>query len=103
MLLSMKNAIIAKADTLSTADAIALIALLVGILAALVALLQLRRSNQIARSQSWLTLRDLMVNYEDIVANFRPGGEWHKSRTKPHTVEDWSRVETYMGLFEYCR
>ena len=91
---------------LSTADFLAFLAVVVGVLATIaatvIALRQMSRSNQIARNQTWLVLRDLMMSYEDLVANFRPEGKWHNSPTHPHTVEDWSRIETYMGLFEYC-
>jgi hypothetical protein len=88
---------------MSTSDWIAVVTLCVAVVAAVFALLQLHRSNQIARSQSWLTLRDLMTHYDDVIANFRPGGKWYGSESQPHTVEDWSKIETYIGTFEYCR
>jgi hypothetical protein len=92
-----------KANNLTTGDQIATVGLVLAIIAAILALIQLRRGNRIARSQSWLALRDIMTNYEDVIANFRPGGKWCKSENEPHTPEEWSTIETYMGTFEYCK
>jgi hypothetical protein len=36
--------------------------------------------------------------YADININLRPGGAWQ--RAGPQSVEEWARVEAYMGLFE---
>jgi hypothetical protein len=44
-----------------------------------------------------------MANYDDVHANLRPRGKWHASLEEPHIVEEWAKVETYMGLFEYCK
>ena len=32
----------------------------------------------------------------------RPGGEWARANSGPESVEDWVKVEDYMGLFEHC-
>jgi hypothetical protein len=62
---------------------------------------QMKASNQYARGQNWLLFRNTITHYDDIHANFRPRGAWYESRTKPDTVEEWARVELYMGLFEF--
>jgi hypothetical protein len=62
---------------------------------------QMKASNQYARGQNWLLFRNTITHYDDIHANFRPQGAWCESRTKPDTVEEWARVELYMGLFEF--
>jgi hypothetical protein len=32
----------------------------------------------------------------------RPGGAWSGTNKGPETVEEWAKVEGYMGLFEHC-
>ena len=67
---------------MTLSDQLALIGVIVttiGVIVALsgigVAVRQLFRGNRIAQVQSWLTLRDLMANYDNVHANLsvRPG------------------------------
>lgn len=95
---------------MTLSDQLALVGVIVTVIGVIVALIgigvavwQMFRANRIAQVQSWLTLRDLMANYDDVHANLRPAGKWHASLEEPHIVEEWAKVETYMGLFEYCK
>lgn len=86
-----------------TADTLTLVGLVLALIGIGVALAQLHRSNRIAQIQTWLTLRDLLTNYDEVHANLRRRGKWWASHDEPNTVEDWAKVETYMGLFEYFK
>jgi hypothetical protein len=110
--------------TMSTADKIALINVLVtgigvlvtgiGLLVAVIALLWTARSVSLARDvakyEFWLTLREFIERYHEVHVNLRPGGKWHikdwgnkdeSSKATPNK-DDWPHVEAYMGLFEFC-
>jgi hypothetical protein len=87
---------------LQTTDELTLIGILIAVVGIVIAIFKLKRSNEIAKVQSWLTLRGLMANYDDIHANLSSRGKWHGSHDKPNTVEEWTKVETYLGLFGYC-
>jgi hypothetical protein len=93
-------------------DFVTAIGTLLALIAIVVALLQLRdahqtaasqmeTSNQYAIAQNWIALRSILTVYDDIHANLRPSGSWHKSKEKPDTVQDWARTELYMGTFEF--
>jgi hypothetical protein len=43
-------------------------------------------------------LHSRFEKYADVHINLRPGGGWHGGG--PQSVEEWARVEAYMGLFE---
>ena len=49
-----------------------------------------------------MALREMMMQYDDIHTNFRPGGKWSQSMSEPDTLDDWARVESYLGLLEFC-
>jgi hypothetical protein len=94
------------------ADVVVLIGILLALAAIVVALLQLKdahktaaeqmeASNQYAIAQNWIALRAILTAYDDIHANLRPRGNWHRSKEKPDTVQDWARTELYMGTFEF--
>jgi hypothetical protein len=63
-----------------------------------------KRSTEIARGQFLILTRGVLANYDDIHANFRPGGLWDWSKTGkgPETAAEWARTELYMGTFEFC-
>jgi hypothetical protein len=63
-----------------------------------------KRSTEIARGQFLILTRGVLANYDDIHANFRPGGlwDWTKTGKGPETAADWARAELYMGTFEFC-
>ena len=63
-----------------------------------------KRSTEIARGQFLILTRSVLANYDDIHANFRPGGLWDWSKTGkgPETESEWARTELYMGTFEFC-
>lgn len=63
---------------------------------------QARDNAKTSTAQFWIMLRGIFASYDDIHANFRPGGKWCGSSTLPETAEDRGRTEVYMGLFEYC-
>jgi hypothetical protein len=94
------------------ADVVVLIGILLALAAIVVALLQLKdahktaaeqmeASNQYAIAQNWIALRAILTAYDDIHANLRPRGNWHRSKEKPDTFQDWARTELYMGTFEF--
>ena len=84
-------------------DTLTLAGLVLALIGICVALTQLSRSNRISQIQTWLTLRDLLTNYDDIHANLRPRGKWHASHDEPGTAEDWAKVEIYMAFFSYFK
>ena len=56
---------------MTQSDLLALIGVIVALIGIGVAVWQLFRGNRIAQVQCWLTLRDLMANYDDVHANLR--------------------------------
>lgn len=68
----------------------------------------LKENAEIARAQFWVSVRAVLVNYDDVHAKFRPSGIWAPAEgevyafTGPQNAEEWARVELYMGTFEYC-
>ena len=63
---------------------------------------QVRQSTKISRGQFWLKLEKLFNIHDEIHYKLRPGGDWHKDGNGPKTLEEWAKVEDYMGLFEHC-
>lgn len=65
---------------------------------------QPRRENKVSRNQFMLELKKMFLDYDDIHAKLRPDGAWNNdSGGAPKGGEDWTRVESYMGLFEHCK
>ena len=52
-------------------------------------------------AQNWIILRSIFVHYDAVASAFRPGGPWSDPKTGPQTAQEWTPVETYMGLFEH--
>ena len=63
---------------------------------------EIRRSQIVTEANNWLVFRELISKYDDVHINLRPGGEWSESTKGPTKPEQWSRVESYMGLFEHA-
>jgi hypothetical protein len=55
-----------------------------------------------SRARFWLDLRDQFEKHDAVHRRLRPGGDWAGARGGPTTVEEWAKVEAYMGLFEHC-
>jgi hypothetical protein len=54
------------------------------------------------RARFWLDLRDQFEKHDAVHLRLRPGGDWAGARGGPSTVDEWAKVEAYMGLFEHC-
>jgi len=78
------------------------VGVVVGLAALFAAWLTIRDNTKTAKAQFWIMLRGVFAWYDDIHANFRPGGKWSDPNTGPETALDMGRTELYMGLFEYC-
>jgi hypothetical protein len=63
---------------------------------------QARENAKMSKAQFWILLRGVFAWYDDVHANFRPGGPWYMSDKLPSAPADFARAELYMGLFEYC-
>ena len=63
---------------------------------------QFKNSTLVARANFWLELEKMFAEHDDVHMRLRPGGEWSEEGTGPTTVEEWAKVEDYMGLFEHC-
>lgn len=64
---------------------------------------QVRQNTLISRGQFWLELEKMFTNHDDVHIKLRPGGQWSMPESGgPEDVEDWAKVEDYMGLFEHC-
>lgn len=66
------------------------------------AVLQLRQNTSIARAQFWIELEKLFSLHDEVHLKLRPGGEWAGNSGGPLSVDEWMKVEDYMGLFEHC-
>jgi hypothetical protein len=79
---------------------------LMGIIVALIALgwtaygVHLNRKTK--QAEFWLRLRDDFTRYDEVHLKLRPGGDWSRANTGPQSVDEWIKVEGYMGLFEHC-
>ncbi len=63
---------------------------------------QVRQNTLISRGQFWLELEKMFTVHDEVHINLRPGGKWSKDGSGPESVNDWAKVEDYMGLFEHC-
>jgi|YNPBryulayer2012_1023412.scaffolds.fasta_scaffold08913_2 hypothetical protein len=63
---------------------------------------QIHQNTKISRAQFWLELEKMFAQHDEVHIKLRPGGEWAIPNAGPKTVEDWAKVEDYMGLFEHC-
>ena len=63
---------------------------------------QVRQSTKISRGQFWLELEKMFSQHDEVHIKLRPGGEWTVKNSGPKTVQEWAKVEDYMGLFEHC-
>lgn len=82
------------------------IATIVGAITAVVVIIytayQVRQNTLISRGQFWLELEKMFAAHDEVHINLRPGGKWTEIDSGPESVEDWAKVEDYMGLFEHC-
>lgn len=82
------------------------IATMVGAATAIVVLiytsLQVRQNTLVSRGHFWLELEKMFATHDEVHINLRPGGRWSEPDSGPETVEDWGKIEDYMGLFEHC-
>ena len=63
---------------------------------------QIRQNTQVSRGQFWLELEKMFAAHDEVHMNLRPGGTWSKENSGPESIEEWVKVEDYMGLFEHC-
>lgn len=63
---------------------------------------QIHQNTKISRGQFWLELEKMFTQHDEVHIKLRPGGEWTSNNTGPKSVEEWAKVEDYMGLFEHC-
>jgi hypothetical protein len=65
---------------------------------------QSKASARATRAQFGLLLRQAFASHNEAHLNLRPGGIWHRSSNlpAPDAVCDFSKIENYMGLLEYC-
>jgi len=63
---------------------------------------QIHQSTKVSRGQFWLELEKMFAQHDEVHLKLRPGGEWTINNAGPEAVEDWAKIEDYMGLFEHC-
>jgi hypothetical protein len=82
------------------------VATIIGVIIALLALfytaIQILQNTNISRAKFWLELEKMFSLHDEVHMKLRPGGEWTKEGEGPKTVQEWAKVEDYMGLFEHC-
>lgn len=83
------------------ADVATIVASIVGAGALVFAGFQLRHSAKVSEGQFLLELEKMMSTHDDIHLKLRPGGIWAEGQA-PESVEEWSKLEDYMGFFEHC-
>jgi len=66
----------------------------------LLTLLQLRSSSNDSRAKFWLEIKTHFYRFEDVTSALRPDGKWENEI--PPNAESWSRIDEYLGMFEYC-
>jgi hypothetical protein len=59
---------------------------------------QINHDKKISEAGFWLTLRDLISQYDDM-ASFFDGGKW-RSPGGPGNAEEWVRVKSYISLLQ---
>jgi hypothetical protein len=63
---------------------------------------QMHATDKINNAQLWLSFRQFLTKYDEIHLKLRPGGKWREEGTGPSSVQEWVKVEAYMGLFEHA-
>jgi hypothetical protein len=66
--------------------------------------IQSQTSARATSAQFGVLLRQAFTSHNETYVNFRPGGIWNASSDlpAPGAVADFAKIESYMGLFEYC-
>jgi hypothetical protein len=60
------------------------------------------RSKKIEEARFWLELREHFLVHNEVHLNLRNGGKWANSQDGPQSVEEWAKVDAYLGQFELC-
>lgn len=60
----------------------------------------LKRTEQIAYADLLLRLDDRARAFDAVHLKLRPKGEWRVGNNGPESIDEWARVEAYMGFFE---
>jgi hypothetical protein len=63
---------------------------------------QVRLNAKTNRAMFWLELEKMSKSHDQVHLNLRTGGKWADGVSCPANPEEWSALEDYMGLFEYC-
>lgn len=62
---------------------------------------QYRNSQRVAEADFLLRLDEMLFSQHDAVHRFlRPGGKWADGASAPSSAEEWSMLESYIGMFE---
>jgi len=83
------------------ADIVTIVGIILGIGTLVYTAKQIRMSARISKGQFFLELEKMSSLYDDVHLKLR-GGEWSEANKGPSNHEDWSKLEDYMGFFEYC-
>lgn len=62
---------------------------------------QYRNSQRVAEADFLLRLDEMLFSQHDSVQKLlRPGGKWADGANAPSSTEEWSMIESYLGMFE---
>ncbi len=62
---------------------------------------QYRNSQRVAEADFLLRFDEMLFSQHDAVHKLlRPGGKWAGGASAPSSAEEWSMLESYMGMFE---
>ncbi|MEI6752161.1 MAG: hypothetical protein WCK78_03240 [Paludibacter sp.] len=81
---------------------VTIIGLPIALVTILVAFRQFRYSKKISEAKLWLELRQSFLVHNEVHLKLRNGGDWAIKKSKPTTVEDWAKIDAYLGQFELC-
>ncbi len=68
-----------------------------------VAYRQFTYSKKVGEAKFWLELRQSFLTHNEVHLNLRNGGQWTKLDGGPKTLEEWAKVDAYLGQFELCQ
>lgn len=83
------------------ANYITIIGLPIAISSIIVAIFNINQSKKIEQGKFLIELRKMFSEHNYVHFNLRNGGKWTNNEI-PDNLENWAKIDSYLGLFELC-
>jgi|GEM_PF-1222202 len=120
-----QNSLSMLMDNVSVSELATLLGVIATFFVIVLTRVQINKTTEISRAEFWLEIDKMFIDYDDIHFKLRDGGKWHcvdqegikvnydemsckqikeNSKCKKCVIEhdEWSKIVSYLGLFEHC-